>query len=83
MLNSTFGFLNVVLKLKGITRQKSDSKAPPYYKGAHGAVIVFDVTDADSHENATDVWLKDVKKFTDKKSFQKVIIANKCDDKAK
>jgi hypothetical protein len=37
------------------------------------------VTDEDSFENAADVWLKDVKKFTDKKSTQKVLIANKCD----
>jgi GTPase SAR1 family protein len=63
----------------GSSRKKSDSKGPPYYKGVHGVIVVFDVTDEDSFENASDVWLKDVKKFTDKKSTQKVLSANKCD----
>ena len=67
----------------GGSRKKSDSKAPPYYKGAHGVIVVFDVTDQDSFENVSDIWLKDVKKFTDKKTTRKLFIANKCDDKTK
>jgi GTPase SAR1 family protein len=67
--------------VEGESRKKSDSKAPPYYKGAHGVILVYDVTSKDSFDDVTDIWLKDVKKFTDKKRTQLLILANKCDKK--
>ena len=48
-----------------------------YYRGAHGVMVVFDVTDMESFENVAS-WLHDVERFgTD--GAPVVLIGNKCD----
>ena len=48
-----------------------------YYRGAHGIIVVYDVTDRDTFENVRQ-WMQEIDKFaTD--SVCKIIIGNKCD----
>jgi len=48
-----------------------------YYRGAHGIVIVYDVTDRDSFE-AVKNWIGEIDKYSDEKVF-KFLVGNKCD----
>ena len=48
-----------------------------YYRGAHGILIVYDVSDKKSFNHIKD-WLEDINKFTDNNPI-KLIIGNKCD----
>ena len=48
-----------------------------YYKGAHGVMIVFDLTDRNSFNNVNS-WLNEVKKHAGGQVV-KMIIGNKCD----
>ena len=63
----------------GTSRKRSTPKPPPYYKGAHGVIIVYDVTNEKSFENVSDLWLKDINAHADKENVQKILVANKCD----
>ncbi|KAF7233283.1 hypothetical protein EG68_10276 [Paragonimus skrjabini miyazakii] len=48
-----------------------------YYRGALGALIVFDITDEKSFNDVT-MWLEELKKFVDP-DVQVLLIGNKCD----
>lgn len=48
-----------------------------YYRGAHGIVIVYDVTDRDSFE-AVKNWIGEIDKYSDEKVF-KFLVGNKSD----
>jgi Ras-related protein Rab-1A len=48
-----------------------------YYRGAHGIVIVYDITDRNSFVNIKD-WLKEIEKFASD-SVSRIIIGNKSD----
>eukprot|EP00829_Urostomides_striatus_P015405 TRINITY_DN482_c0_g1_i12.p1 TRINITY_DN482_c0_g1~~TRINITY_DN482_c0_g1_i12.p1 ORF type:complete len:161 (-),score=45.20 TRINITY_DN482_c0_g1_i12:74-508(-) len=47
------------------------------YKGAHGIVVVYDVTDKDSFR-AIDNWMAEVEKFASESAI-KIFVGNKCD----
>ena len=51
--------------------------APIFFRGAHGAVIVFDVTNRDSFNRATQ-WFKELNEFTEGKP-QIILVGNKID----
>lgn len=57
-------------KFKTITRT--------YFKGAHGAIIVYDITNRDSYNNVHN-WIQDVEKYSTL-GIAKLLIGNKCDD---
>jgi Ras-related protein Rab-18 len=51
-----------------------------YYRGAHGVVLVYDVTRIDSFENL-EQWLKEVQMYTpgNGESVVKLLVGNKCE----
>merc|ERR1711976_493849 len=48
-----------------------------YYRGAHGVVIVYDITDRESFESVKN-WMVEIEKYA-QENVNKLIIGNKCD----
>lgn len=48
-----------------------------YYKGSHGIIIIFDITDRNSFNNVK-IWLNEIKKNA-KENIDTILIGNKCD----
>lgn len=65
----------VVWDTAGQERYRSITKA--YYKGAHGIMIVFSLTDRHSFDNL-DHWLRQIDEIADK-NLVKLLVGNKCD----
>ncbi|KAA0190096.1 Small GTP-binding protein Rab1, partial [Fasciolopsis buskii] len=52
-----------------------------YYRGAHGIIIVYDVTDMSSYNSVKD-WLNEIKCYADSR-VSRLLVGNKCDLVAK
>jgi Ras-related protein Rab-1A len=52
-----------------------------YYRGAHGIIIVYDVTDQGSY-NSVKSWLEEIRLYADTK-VNRLLVGNKCDLEAK
>jgi Ras-related protein Rab-1A len=50
-----------------------------YYKGCHGIVMVYDITNRSSLENLKSFWLNEVESYADQ-SIELGLIGNKIDD---
>ncbi len=58
-------------------QEKYRALASAYYKNAHGAVIVYDITRKETFENVNN-WLTELRDHSDK-DVQIIVLGNKCD----
>lgn len=51
---------------------------PSYYRGAQGAILVYDVSSRETF-NKLDIWLNELETFSNKPDIIKMLVANKID----
>ena len=51
---------------------------PSYYRGAHGAILVYDVSSQESFQKVQG-WLDELETFSTNRGLVKMLIGNKCD----
>ena len=55
------------------------ANTPRYYREAHGALIVYDVCERKTFENAIKVWLPELRHYTDPMGVPVILVGNKAD----
>lgn len=50
---------------------------PIYYKGAHGTIVTYDITDRESF-SAVQNWMAEVEKYASD-NISRILVGNKCD----
>nr|GMD32144.1 ras-related protein RABC2a-like [Ipomoea batatas] len=50
-----------------------------YYRGAHGIILVYDVTRPETFANLTKIWAKEIERYCTNQDCIKILVANKVD----
>ncbi|KAE9589821.1 hypothetical protein Lal_00021512 [Lupinus albus] len=50
-----------------------------YYRGAHGIIIVYDVSRRETFTNIEDIWAKEVERYSTNHECIKILVGNKVD----
>ncbi|XXG79481.1 hypothetical protein AAC387_Pa09g0536 [Persea americana] len=50
-----------------------------YYRGAHGIILVYDVTRRETFTNLTNIWSKEIEQNSNNQNYIKVLVGNKVD----
>lgn len=54
-----------------------------YYRGAHGVILIYDVTKRESFQSLSDIWLKEVDAYCTRKEVIKMLVGNKVDKESR
>ncbi|KAE9465353.1 hypothetical protein C3L33_02744, partial [Rhododendron williamsianum] len=54
-----------------------------YYRGAHGIILVYDVTRRETFTNLSEIWAKEVELYSTNQDCIKILVGNKVDKETK
>jgi len=60
-------------------QERYESIVSSFYRGAHGIILVYDVSNRNSFESVTKVWLRQVRKSIPDRNVNMILVANKRD----
>jgi len=60
-------------------QERFESIATSFYRGAHGIILVYDVSDRKSFESVTKVWLRQVENSVNGRDLNMILVGNKRD----
>ncbi|KAJ8619709.1 hypothetical protein MRB53_028238 [Persea americana] len=60
-------------------QEKLRTLKPLYYRGAHGIILVYDVTRRETFTNMTNIWSKEIQQHSTNQNCIKVLVGNKVD----
>ncbi|CAI5961824.1 unnamed protein product [Closterium sp. NIES-65] len=73
-MNPEYDYL---FKLLLIGQERFRTITSSYYRGAHGIIVVYDVTDQESFNNVKQ-WLNEIDRYASE-NVNKLLVGNKCD----
>eukprot|EP00088_Acartia_fossae_P055795 TRINITY_DN6484_c0_g1_i3.p1 TRINITY_DN6484_c0_g1~~TRINITY_DN6484_c0_g1_i3.p1 ORF type:complete len:222 (-),score=24.55 TRINITY_DN6484_c0_g1_i3:394-1059(-) len=59
-------------------QERYDALSSSYFRGAHGVILVYDVTDVRTFDRIK-AWMEKVDDYCDRQSTKLILLANKCD----
>ena len=60
-------------------QERFRSLTSSYYRGAHGVILVYDVTRRETFDDLRETWLKELKVYADMDELVLMIVGNKID----
>ncbi|CAI9091197.1 OLC1v1026157C1 [Oldenlandia corymbosa var. corymbosa] len=60
-------------------QERFGSLTSSYYRGAHGIILVYDVTRRETFTNLSEIWAKEVELYSTNKDCVKILVGNKVD----
>ncbi|KAK8554963.1 hypothetical protein V6N13_103697 [Hibiscus sabdariffa] len=77
---SSIGYASMLMEPKEVAGQERfGTLTSSYYRGAHGIILVYDVTRRETFTNLSEVWAKEVELYSTNPECIKVLVGNKVD----